>query len=312
MIGKQISGRSFGGCIRYLLNRDHAYILDAEGLRSYDTQMIIHDLNMQRKMNPNLGKAVGHLILSWSKEDMDKLNTINVVEHAREYMQKMKITDTQYIVVLHADREHPHIHIVYNRVNNEGKTISDSNNYKLNINVCKEMTLKYGYHFGEGKKDVNRDRLKGKEQIRYFLYDAITAAKKNASNWESLAKSLLQKGIWIEFKYKSGSKEIQGVSFSLGEYKMKGSAIDRTCSYKNLNDFLMGNTLANQIRAAVNARVKDTPIANKANEFAAAQNATVARDTGGWLDLFGELGFAFGADDDEDDARKRRRQGMSR
>jgi hypothetical protein len=312
MIGKQISGRSFGGCIRYLLNRDHAYILDAEGLRSYDTQLIIHDLNMQRKMNPNLGKAVGHLILSWSKEDMDKLNTINVAEHAREYMQKMKITNTQYIVVLHADREHPHLHIVYNRVNNHGKTISDNNNYKLNIKVCKEMTLKYGYHFGEGKKDVNRDRLKGKEQIRYLLYDAITAAKKNASNWESLAKPLAQQGIGIEFKYKSGSKEIQGVSFSLGEYKMKGSAIDRTCSYKNLNDFLMSNTLANQIRAAMDARTQDAQIVSKAMESAPTQSIGIDAETGSWLDLFGDIGYAFGAGDDEDDARKRRKQGMSR
>ncbi|MFD2144326.1 relaxase/mobilization nuclease domain-containing protein [Mucilaginibacter antarcticus] len=253
MVGKQISGKSFGGCIRYLLNRDKAFVLDAEGIRSFSIDTIIQDLNIQRKMNPNLGKAVGHLILSWSKEDIDKLNTDLVTNLAKEYLQKMRINDTQYITVLHTDREHPHIHIVYNRVNNQGKTISDSNNYKQNVKICKELTLKYGFHFGESKREVHRDRLKGKEQIRYQLYDAIIAAAKKASNWTQMETLLAQNGIGIEFKYKSGTKEIQGVSFSQREIKTKGSAIDRSCSYKNLNDTIEQNTLANQLRAAINA-----------------------------------------------------------
>jgi hypothetical protein len=307
MIGKQISGRSFGGCIRYLLQRELACILDADGVRAHDMALIIHDFNIQRKMNPSLGKAVGHLILSWSKEDLDKLTPAKLTEHAREYMQKMKIADTQYIVVLHADREHPHIHIVYNRVNNFGKTISDSNNYKRNVQVCKEMTLKHGYHFGEGKKGVNRERLKGKEQIRYFVYDAINAAKKNANSWGRLDAILAQKGIGIAFKYKSGSREIQGVSFCMDEYKLKGSAIDRSCSYKNLNDFLQSNTLANQIRAVMETRAQETPIANGLTE-----NISVLHQTSEWSDLLEDVGYAFGGGNDEDDARKRRRRGIGR
>ena len=39
----------------------------------------------------------------------------------------MKITDTQYIIVRHQDREHPHVHIVFNRIDNNGKSISDRN-----------------------------------------------------------------------------------------------------------------------------------------------------------------------------------------
>ncbi|MBS1525846.1 MAG: relaxase/mobilization nuclease domain-containing protein [Bacteroidetes bacterium] len=312
MIGKQTSGRSFGGCVRYLLQRELACILDADGVRAHDMALIIHDFNIQRKMNPSLGKAVGHLILSWSKDDLDKLTPAKLTEHAREYMQKMKIADTQYIVVLHADREHPHIHIVYNRVNNFGKTISDSNNYKHNVQVCKEMTLKHGYHFGEGKKGVNRERLKGKEQIRYFLFDAINVAKKNVNSWERLQTLLAQKGIGMEFKYKSGSKEIQGVSFSLGDIKMKGSAIDRRCSFKNLNEFLQNNTLANQIRTAVQARTQDIPTSNDMVGTTHAENTNSIQQGSEWLDLFGELGYAFGGTGDEDDAKKRRKHGIGR
>jgi hypothetical protein len=76
-------------------------------------------------MNPELGQAVGHIVLSWSAQDKEKLSPEGMTQHAKEYLQKMKIADTQLLVVQHHDREHPHIHIVYNRVNNEAKTISD-------------------------------------------------------------------------------------------------------------------------------------------------------------------------------------------
>ena len=46
---------------------------------------------------------------------------------AKEYMQKMGITDTQYLLVRHLDQPHPHCHLVYNRVGNNGQTISDKN-----------------------------------------------------------------------------------------------------------------------------------------------------------------------------------------
>ena len=41
---------------------------------------------------------------------------------AREYMEKTGIKDTQYIIARHHDQKHPHIHIVYNRVDNNGRT----------------------------------------------------------------------------------------------------------------------------------------------------------------------------------------------
>ncbi|MFR9129707.1 MAG: relaxase/mobilization nuclease domain-containing protein [Alistipes putredinis] len=41
--------------------------------------------------------------------------------------QKLDIRDTQCLMVRHHDRQHDHIHIIFNRVNDHGKTISNSN-----------------------------------------------------------------------------------------------------------------------------------------------------------------------------------------
>ena len=69
MIGKVKTGKSFAGCIRYNLEREEATILHAEGIRIDSITHMINDFNMQRKMNPELGQAVGHIVLSWSVQD---------------------------------------------------------------------------------------------------------------------------------------------------------------------------------------------------------------------------------------------------
>lgn len=127
-------------------------------------------------MNPELSQVVGHIALSWSIHDSGKLSEAIMTEVAKAYLEKMNITDTQYLITLHQDRQHPHVHIIYNRVNNQGKTISDRFQRQLNGKVYKELTLEYGYHMVEGKVQVNRHRLTGADQDKYQLFDAISKA----------------------------------------------------------------------------------------------------------------------------------------
>ena len=266
MIGKPITGKSFGGCVRYVLDRQEARILHAEGIRAQSAASAIQDFNLQRKMRPTLGKAVGNTVLSWSREDLPKLSDTAMVAAAKEYMQKMGIRDTQYLIVRHSDKAHPHLHLIYNRVDNKGNTIGDRNNYARNIKACREITEKYGYHMGEGKSQVNRQALRGKEKIRYQLYDAIRATLKTANSWQALETQLKNKGITIAWKYRSGTSEVQGISFEKDGIKMKGSAIDRSLSYGRMNAQLERNlrtrvyqaeekanqpSLADQLRAVI-------------------------------------------------------------
>ncbi|MBC8034877.1 MAG: relaxase/mobilization nuclease domain-containing protein [Chitinophagaceae bacterium] len=241
MIGKVKTGKSFAGCIRYNLEREEATILYAEGIRTDSIQHIINDFNMQRKMNPELGQAVGHIVLSWSVQDKEKLSPEAMTDHAKEYLQKMKIADTQFLVVQHHDREHPHIHIVYNRVNNEAKTISDHYQRKRNAEVCKQLTLKHGYHMAKGKAQVNRHRLTGADRIKYQLYDAIKETSVQAKTWKELENLLKRQGIELHYKYKGGTAEVQGISFSKDGLKLKGSEIDRSLSYGKLNQQIEQN-----------------------------------------------------------------------
>jgi hypothetical protein len=241
MIGKVTIGSSFGGVVRYVTQKPEARLIHAEGVRMENFQTAIDDFNMQRKLNPDLRRAVGHISLSWSKNDAEKLTSEIIMQRAKEYMQKMKIDDTQYLLVEHRDKNHPHVHLIYNRVSNQGKTISDRFQKERNQKICKEMTLKYGYYLGKDKSQVNRLQLTGADKIKYEFYDTVTAASAAAQNWHQLEIALRAQGISLVFKYKSGTREVQGISFGKGDVKMKGSKIDRSLSYGKLNEKIQQN-----------------------------------------------------------------------
>jgi hypothetical protein len=133
--------------------------------------------------------------------------------------------------VLHRDKEHPHLHIVYNRVNYEGKTISDRFQHRRNAKVCRELTLKHGYYLAPGKGQVNRQQLKGADKAKYELHDTIKLALNKAKTWQELESLLQGKDISIDYKYKRGTDQVQGISFRVGKLSFKGSSLDRSLSY---------------------------------------------------------------------------------
>lgn len=226
-----MTGKSFSGCLRYVLQKPGATVLDAEGIRTDALQAMVADFDLQRQLRPELEKAAGHIALSWSVHDKAKLSDSSMVARAREYLEKMQITATQYLIVRHVDGEHPHLHIVYNRVNYEGKTIPDRFQRQRNAQVCRELTLRHGYYLAPDKGQVNRQRLKGVDRAKYALYDAIKDALRLASSWQELEHLLQNRGIFIDYKLKRGTNQVQGISFRQGELCFKGSALDRSLSY---------------------------------------------------------------------------------
>lgn len=100
----------------------------------------------------------GHISLSFSPKDGVRMTDALMLDIAKEYIQRMGITDTQYLLVRHLDQPHPHCHLVYNRVGNNGQTISDKNIKIRNAKVCRALTEKYGLHLAPGKESVRRKR----------------------------------------------------------------------------------------------------------------------------------------------------------
>jgi hypothetical protein len=236
MIAKIVKGQSFKGVVNYVLDKaKQTQLLVAEGVRLKSREAIISSFVAQSGLNPKVSKTVGHISLDFSVQDKDKLTNAKMIQVAKEYMTKMGITDTQYIIGRHYDKEHPHIHIVFNRVDNNGKTISDKNDRYRSEKICKELTEKYGLYFAQGKENVKVHRLKEPNKTKYEIYDVLKTAVPKCKNWNELKKELQKQDITMDFKTKGNTGEVQGVRFEKNGYRFNGSKIDRQFSYSKID-----------------------------------------------------------------------------
>ena len=253
MIAKNKKGKSFGGCVRYVLNKGHE-ILEAEGVLAEDAASIIRDFAIQRSGRSEIKQPVGHIPIAFSPDDAPRMTNEFMRQLAHEYMEEMGICNTQFIIVRHHDTDHPHIHIVYNRIDNDLKVISVNNDYKRNIQACKKLKEQHGLTFGKGKDKVNRPKLTGPDKVKYQIHDEIAANLPKCTSYKDLEKRLRQAGIAIRYKYRSGAAEapenIQGVSFEKNGIAFKGSEIDRKFSHANLKKVLDKN-MAELLKAAM-------------------------------------------------------------
>jgi hypothetical protein len=239
MIGKAIIGRSFGGAVRYLLDEKKSpEIMESQGLSGSDKQTITQEFNLIRKQNPKLGNAVWHAAISFAHQDKPSDNQLR--EIAREYLQEMGLNESQYMVVRHHDTQHEHLHILANRVDFEGKTVSDKFCKGRTAAFCDKMEQKYS--FAVSKEQGN----KRKEAIS----KTIDAAIKQGKGFGAIAQDIERTGFEIVYN-KTSTGNIRGISFKdkeKPEIIFKASDIGRQYSYASIEKRIVQEQVQKQVQ----------------------------------------------------------------
>ena len=255
MIGKIMKAASFSRCVHYVTGKEDARILASDGVLLTTIQDIIDSFEFQQQMNPSISKPVGHIALSFLPEDKDKLTDEMMAKIAREYMELMGIKDTQFLLVRHFDNSNPHCHLVYNRINNEGKTITDQNDFRRNELTTKLLKRKYGLTFSNGKGRTKTERLRGTERTKYEIYHAVGTALLRCKSWAEFVSHLKANGVEVELVMKrKGSKDLndlndlQGMRFMKDGYTFKASQIRRGLSLATIMSKLNSNAEKEQPR----------------------------------------------------------------
>ena len=242
MMAKIVKGSDFKGVVDYILDKGKGtQVVAYDGLFMENKETIAMSFNAQSQMNNKVTKPVGHIALSFSKEDEPRLTNRLMAGIALEYMERMGIRDTQFLIARHFDKEHPHVHIAFNRIDNNGNTISDRNERLRSTRICKELTQKYGLHMANGKDNVKRERLKEPDKTKYELYDILKTEVGRCGNWNVLVANLKRQGVEVLFKHKGQTDEIQGVVFTKNGYRFNGSKVDRCFSYSKIDTTLRRN-----------------------------------------------------------------------
>ena len=183
---------------------------------------------------------VKHVSLAFSSQDIsrfpdDEEGDALMVEIAKKWMEQMGIRNTQYIIARHHDTKHPHCHLVFNRIDNEGNLISDSNERIRNAKVCRALTKEYGLYFApKNSKARNKKRLRPHQLRKYTLRSSVLDARANSRSWNDFFSILKGQGIDMRFNHAENSDKIRGISFCMDEFSIAGSKLDRDLSFNNL------------------------------------------------------------------------------
>ena len=242
MISKIISGKSFKRLCEYLCKIEgRALVIGSEGVRDYNYELMTTDFERHRGMNRNVKSPVLHLILSYYPGE--QISDEMMAKIAKEYLELHGIKNTQFAIIKHRDRNHPHTHIIVNRIDNDGKTIKDSWIGYKGKKIAQHLTLKYGLKQAEKKTPelTQLERRNEYESIRFKIYQTIHEILSKCRDLDELKFRLEKQSIEMLYKYKGSTTEIQGVSFQVGNFKYKGSEIDRQFSYSNLEKTIARN-----------------------------------------------------------------------
>ncbi len=276
MIAYIIGGSGFGGCVDYVtrrkleerlfkeqserqkaeerkyesnrgediidhLSKDWKLISSSGDIRIYEgRKAMADDIARPSRQRKPVKEPVGHISLDFHPADTPRMTDELMEEVAKDYMQQMGLVNTPYIVVRHYDKAHPHCHIVFSRVDYDGKILTQTTNFKKNERVCKALNLKHRLMQGKSKLNTDVSKLRGKEKVRYQLVHDLARfyLTPSVTDWNSYVDLLRRNGITVREKIgKSGRVNLY---YGVGKHEFW---------YKKLDPFLSRENLEQKFRA---------------------------------------------------------------
>ncbi len=270
MIAYIIGGSGFGGCVDYVTRRkleeklckeqskrqkaderkyesnrgediidhlckDWKLISSSGDIRTYEgRKAMADDIARPSRQRKPIKDPVGHISLDFHPADKPRMTDELMAEVAQDYMKQMGLTNTPYIVVRHYDKAHPHCHIVFSRVDYDGKILTQTTNFKKNERVCKALNLKHRLMQGKSKLNTDISKLRGKEKVRYQLVRDIARIylTPSVTDWKSYVELLRRNGITVREKIgKSGRVNLY---YGIGKQEFWYKKLDPFLSRENL------------------------------------------------------------------------------
>lgn len=243
MIAKAVKGRGFRGALEYDLTKEKGQLLDTN-MAGKNPRELAAEFGKIRKLKPNLGKAVLHVSLSAAPGE--KLTDAQWRDIGQHYLTGMGLNNNQYVITRHMDTEHEHIHLVVNRIEFDGKVTSDSQDYKRQDALMRQIEKQFNLvpveaAFGlDGKKVAGRKApTKGEieegirtEQpsIRLQLQRLCDTAAQDCDSVTQYRDRLAAVGVEIVPSFQLEGAKLNGLTYQLDGLVMKGGDLGKAYS----------------------------------------------------------------------------------
>ena len=232
MYGKILQGSSFGGLVNYVNDsrKDATLVAASDGINLTNNQAITDSFVMHAGLNSRTKKPVAHFVLAFSPHDAPHINNTMLEQLVNEYLHRMGYDDNQFVAFRHYDKEHPHVHVIVNRVNFKGKCTKDSHEKDKNIKVCKDLTREYGLYMAKSKETVKTHRLRTMDAVRYKMMHTVKESLSVSNSWKDFESELAKSSIRLRFRFNTKTNGIEGILFTIGKDKV-GSRMRHDISF---------------------------------------------------------------------------------
>ena len=239
MVGLAKSCSGGGALANYVLGENKGYELDRNLLCGTTPKEIVEEMKMIQDLNQRATNKTFSLVLSPDIKDGKNLSDEHLKTMTQDYLNKLGI-DTekqQYVAFVHTEKEHKHIHIIANRVQANGKLISDNHIGKRAQWIAHEIAKEKGLISAKEKMFENIKNIeKGTDNLKNQIFKKHQEIlKQNPKSFENYILLMKEHGFLVKPTI-NRQGQLQGfrVKDLKTEKEFKASEVNRLMSASNL------------------------------------------------------------------------------
>jgi hypothetical protein len=245
MIGKQIKGTGFRGCLNYVLGKKDAALIGGT-MCGQTPEELAAEFAIARQLRPNLKVAVFHASLSVAsteKLENSEKNDQRWLTIAANYMKAMNFDNSQYAVVKHSDTDHDHVHIVASRIRLDGGVVDDSWDYYRSQETIRQLEQNYNLETVTPSWETDKRapttgeyrqlKSKGDKSVRVQLQDLIDEVTQDNPSMPEFVERLQQQGVEVQVGLTRNGFS-KGISYNLDGVALSGTQLGKAYTFSGL------------------------------------------------------------------------------
>lgn len=232
-----------GGClINYVILDNKGYELKRNLVSGQTAKEIADDFRIFQNQNRRATNKTFSFVISPDPDDAEKLTDEVLISLSDDFLKALQIDflHQQFIVYVHTEKKHKHLHIIANRVRPDGSLVSDSNIGFRAQTIGHNLAKKYGLISARDIRDENRKKrgqmLRNVTGIKKEIMEKhLFVMAHSPPDFEAYMNDMKKEGIQVNLS-KNNNGQIQGFRYEdiQSGSTYKGSEIHRKLSLGKL------------------------------------------------------------------------------
>jgi len=245
MTGNQIKGKGFRGALRYNLekvNNKVAEVLDHSFARVSESS-ILKEVQFVRMQRPNLQKYFYHTSINFPPTEDLPNELMKQIGH--DYLEANGFTQHQFIMFRHYDADHPHLHILVNRIGYDGKVLSDSNDFQRSENILRDLEVRYNLTrvtpskeakiraITKNEREMMKRTKESSQKLRLQRIIKSVLVDKPGMTTGEFIRALESKGVRVLFN-QATTGFVSGISYDYKGFPIKGGKLGNDFKWSSI------------------------------------------------------------------------------